>query len=355
MIEKLKELAEHVRSKKAEATNEESTKTAFIIPFFEILGYAVKDPSEFKPEYDASVGNKKDKRVDYSIRRNGETILIIEAKHHKENLDNHVAQLFYYYAATPAKFALLTNGIEYRFYADLDKKHVMDLKPFFVFDILDFDEQDASVLKNFRKNSFDIFKLGNIAEEMKYANQTKRIIKAIVDMPDDDFIRYVLSSIHKGKKTQQLVDKLRPIVKKSIDLVIDEKVNNRVEKAIEIMKKPPEPIEPETPISSVTTIISEINTTKEELEAFFNVKYILRNIIPWDKLHYRDAKNYFSILYDNKNYKWICRLRVEKTNKYIILPDGTPSGKSYPLDGLNGIFAYADELIESAKRFVDEQ
>ena len=58
---------------------------------------------------------------------------------------------------------------------------------------------------------------------------------------------------------------------------------------------------------------------------------------------------------DNKNYKWICRLRVEKANKYIILPDGTPSGKSYPIKNLNDIFAFGDEIIESAKRFTHEE
>jgi hypothetical protein len=44
-------------------------------------------------------------------------------------------------------------------------------------------------------------------------------------------------------------------------------------------------------------------------------------------------------------------LRVEKANKYIILPNGTPHGKSCPWNGINGVFDYADKIIESAKRF----
>lgn len=227
----------------------------------------------------------------------------------------------------------------------------MDKQPFFTFNLFDFGEQDVKVLKYFRKNSFDTLILSNLAEEMRYKSQSRQTIKNIIECPDDDFIRYVLSLIHEGKKTQQLVDRLRPIIKSSIDTVIDEMVKEKIEQALANLKEVAN-----NPISSDDDpVANEIKTTKEELEAFFNIKYILRNTVPWDKLHYRDAKSYFSILYDNKNYKWICRLRVEKTNKYIIFPDGTPSGKSYPIEDLNDIFAFGDEIIESAKRFVEEQ
>ena len=350
MMEEFKAFADTLKSREA-AKTEEATKTSYIMPFFELLGYNTKNPIEFVPEYDAEVGTRKGDKVDYCIIREDEPIIIVEAKHHKENLDNHFKQLYHYYATIHPKFAVLTNGVEYRFFTDTDKKNVMDTKPFFIFNALKFSEQDVATLKKFRKNSFDVFSLGNIAEEMKYANQIKYAIKGIIEEPNDDFIRYILSDIHKGKKTQQLVDKLRPIVKEAIGKVVDELITARLADIQERMKAE-EPVEPETPAEK--EIISQVNTTKEELEAFFNVKYILRNIVPWDKLHYRDAKHYFSILYDDKNYKWICRLRVEKANKYIILPDGTPHGKSCPLNGISGVFDYADEIIESAKRFTQE-
>lgn len=363
MIEKVDEFKRLAEVNIKYASTEEATKQHLILPFFSMLGYNIHNATEFVPEYDANVGSKKDAKVDYSVKRDGEPILIIEAKHHKENLDNHISQLFHYYAATTTKFAVLTNGVEYRFYADLDKQHVMDLKPFFTFNVFAYDEQDVEMLKYFRRNTFDVMVISNKAEELKYTNQIKLAIKKIIEEPDDDFIRYILTDIHKGKKTQQLIDKLRPIVVDSIRMIVDEIIKDRF---VEMMNKEKQVKETEPSVTETESntektqseaekeIINQINTTKEELEGFFNVKYILRNTIPWNKLHYRDAKNYFSILYDNKNYKWICRLRVEKANKYIIFPDGTSHGKSYPLDGLDGIFAYADEIIESAKRFIDE-
>ena len=350
MMEELMAFAQTLKDRDA-AKTEEATKTSYIMPFFDMLGYNTKSPVEFVPEYDAEVGTRKGDKVDYCIIRDGEPIIIVEAKHHKENLDNHFKQLYHYYATIHPKFAVLTNGVEYRFFTDIDNKNVMDTKPFFIFNALKFSEQDVNTLKKFRKNSFDVFSLGNVAEEMKYANQIKYAVKEIIEEPSDDFIRYILTDIHKGKKTQQLIDKLRPVVKGAIGKVVDELLATRLAEIQERMKQE-EPAEAKPAVEN--DVISQINTTKEELEAFFNIKYILRNTVPWDKLHYRDAKSYFSILYDNKNYKWICRLRVEKANKYIIFPDGTPSGKTYPIDDLNDIFAFGDEIIESAKRFTQE-
>ena len=73
-----------------------------------------------------------------------------------------------------------------------------------------------------------------------------------------------------------------------------------------------------------------------------------------NRIFYRDTASYFGILCDNKNYKWICRLRVETSTKYLILPDGTGSGKKCPISNINDIFNYENELIESAKRFIEE-
>lgn len=38
---------------------EEATKMSLIVPFFQLLGYDVFNPSEFCPEYTADVGIKK--------------------------------------------------------------------------------------------------------------------------------------------------------------------------------------------------------------------------------------------------------------------------------------------------------
>lgn len=68
----------------------------------------------------------------------------------------HDSQLFRYFGATSAKFAILTNGILYRFYTDLDEQNKMDSVPFFEFNLAEPRENQIVELAKFRKSSFDV-------------------------------------------------------------------------------------------------------------------------------------------------------------------------------------------------------
>lgn len=115
---KIKELGERVSELKNTIKTEEATKTSLIMPFFQTLGYDVFNPNEFTPEYIADVGIKKGEKVDYAIFLNEEISILIEAKAVTEKLEKHDSQLFRYFGTTKAKFAILTNGIIYKFYTD---------------------------------------------------------------------------------------------------------------------------------------------------------------------------------------------------------------------------------------------
>ena len=84
------------------------------------------------PEFRADVGVKPQERVDYALIRDGQPIILIEAKQANVPLSDrqHLTQLFRYWNATPVKIGILTNGIEYRFYGDTDNDNLMDAKPF---------------------------------------------------------------------------------------------------------------------------------------------------------------------------------------------------------------------------------
>jgi len=75
---------------------------------------------KFSPEYVADVGIKKGEKVDYAILLDKKPIILIEAKSVNEELVRHSSQLFRYFSATTAKFGILTNGLKYWFYTDLD-------------------------------------------------------------------------------------------------------------------------------------------------------------------------------------------------------------------------------------------
>lgn len=361
-VDQVKILSKRVDTLKNQIQTEEATKTSFIMPFFQLLGYDVFNPLEFVPEYTADVGIKKGEKVDYAILNDGEPVILVEAKWCGESLDKHGGQLFRYFGTTKAKFGILTNGFEYRFFTDLDEQNKMDQKPFFVFDITQIKEQDITELKKFHKASFDIDAVFSAAEDLKYSNQVKQLLKKQLEEPDDEFINYVLSEVYCGRKTQNIIYKFKPVIKKSLNQFVNDLMNDRITAALNksntVENTVNEDISTNTelePSNIITEDSSKIITTQEELDGFAIIKAILYKTIPVNKIYYRDTVSYFGILYDNKNYKWICRLKVEKAIKYIILPDGTNNGKKYPLATINSIFDYADEIIESAKRFVEDE
>ena len=60
--------------------------------------------------------------------------------------DDHASQLYRYFSVTEARIGVLTNGVLYRFYADLDEPNKMDAKPFLEFNMLDVQESLVSAL-----------------------------------------------------------------------------------------------------------------------------------------------------------------------------------------------------------------
>ena len=131
LLQIINQFSERVESLKDSISTEEATKTSLIMPFFQMLGYDVFNPLEFVPEYTADVGIKKGEKVDYAIVIDDKPLILVECKSCNENLDKHGSQLFRYFGTTDAKFGILTNGIIYRFFTDLENKNKMDDTPFF--------------------------------------------------------------------------------------------------------------------------------------------------------------------------------------------------------------------------------
>lgn len=112
----LNKLSTTIKQQKNNVTTEEATKNAFILPFLDILGYNIFNPTEVVPEFVADIGIKKGEKVDYAIMEDGDPILLIECKSCDKNLDKaHASQLYRYFSVTPARFGILTNGIQYSF------------------------------------------------------------------------------------------------------------------------------------------------------------------------------------------------------------------------------------------------
>ncbi|OAV65643.1 hypothetical protein Barb6_02814 [Bacteroidales bacterium Barb6] len=171
--DQLKSISERIEKLKDNLQTEEATKNALIMPFIQALGYDVFNPLEVVPEYTCDIGTKKGEKIDYAILKDGEAIILIECKHWKSDLTLHDNQLLRYFHVSKAKFGVLTNGIIYRFYTDLEAANKMDEKPFLEVDLTDIKGNQTEELKKFHKTYFDVETILSSASELKYTAKSK--------------------------------------------------------------------------------------------------------------------------------------------------------------------------------------
>lgn len=359
-VEQLKNLATRIDNLKDSITTEEATKTAIVMPFFQILGYDVFNPLEFSPEFTADVGIKKGEKVDYAILNDGAPIILIECKSITEKLTKHDSQLFRYFGTTPAKFGILTNGIEYKFYTDLEEPNKMDTIPFFTFNILELRDNYVQEIAKFRKESFDLENISSTASDLKYLNALKNYLSIQFDNPNEEFVKFLLHQIYDGLKTKNALEKFTPIITKGLKQIVNEKVNDKLNAALtstgegKVRVTLPDPNLAVEPIEEKNED-DGIITTPEELEAYSIVKVILKDAISPDRLFYRDNRSYFNIIIDNSIRKWIIRVFFDKNRNYVMLNDATTDKErtiidfNQPLDLIN----HSDKIVPLVAPYIE--
>jgi hypothetical protein len=346
--DQVKQLASRAETLLPEIQTEEATKNALIMPFIQTLGYDVFNPFEVTPEFVADLGIKKGEKVDYAILKDKHPIILIECKHHKEKLDPHNSQLFRYFHTTKAKFSLLSNGLDYRFYTDLVEPNKMDEKPFFEFRISDMKDNEIEELKKFHKSYFDVAIIFDTASELKYTSAIKALMAQELKAPSDNFTRHFVSQVYPNKITANVLTKFTEVVKKSGHQLINDIIGEKLKTAFdqEDIVKPVETTRIEATLPDPIEE-SKIITTEEEKEGFLIVKAIVRQKVDISRVFSRDTQSYFGILLDDNNRKPICRLHLNgKTKKYIELFDNERKGTSYEIKSIDSIYDYADKLIE---------
>ncbi len=81
------------------------------------------------------------------------------------------------------------------------------------------------------------------------------------------------------------------------------------------------------------------------------VKTILRQKIDKNRISYRDAQSYFSIILDNNNRKPICRLYFNTTQKSISTFDENKKEVKTKIDSLDDIFNFSDEFNKIVENY----
>ncbi len=352
MLEKLTTLAEKIAKNKPLVKNEAHTRAEFVKPFLQILGY---DGIEvLVPEYNA--GFDKNDKADYAILSKGKPLAIVEIKHHSVDLDlkkpnsNPQGQLAGYFGACAkngCKFGILTNGLEYRFFADTQKPNIMDSTPFMLLNL-------ESEINNEQLEILEYFKCGNLQSKIKaIQNKAKKMLEqkaenalcatikdflsSEIQKPSDEFVGFVIDKKFGVKKTTPKIKEFRTHIIRACSELINDKADEII--ATKEAQN----------VQSQDSQDTSKELSDEENQAFYIVRGILlenpkanlNNIYPRGTAQ----ATYCAVLLDDNKYKWICRLYLKYATKYI----ETPQHKRLEIESLADIYKYKNELAESLK------
>ena len=204
----MKSISDQIKRQRKLMTSEQATINVAIQPFIRALGYDTNNLAEASPEYTADPRASGAERVDYAILRDGKPILLIEVKAAGKSLtDDFWRQLHDYFAALDVQFGILTNGLEFRFYTDLEKSNIMDRRPFMTIDMLDLDERLLAELTGFTKAEYDPARILASARKLKALEW----LHVEFTKPSDRLLDVFASRVYPGKANARVRREFRPI------------------------------------------------------------------------------------------------------------------------------------------------
>ena len=232
---KVQKLAADVQRKVAghNIKNEAMTKQSLIVPFIDdVLGYKPSEPDEVVTEFTADIGTKQGEKVDYALMHDGSPRILIECKKVGSLLgQTELSQLMRYFTVTDARFGILTDGLVYQFYSDLEKPNVMDKQPFLTFDVRDLDAQDVEtieILKALSKDEFDIDKALTAARHAEYLHSIKQVLQEELSEPSERFLAFMRHGVDADGQSHLIQNEIDSLIRHVCKNFIDEELSGRI-------------------------------------------------------------------------------------------------------------------------------
>ena len=343
LASRLTELAKKTQQHREVLLTEQAAKTALVMPFINLLGYDVFNPSEVVPEYTADVGTKKGEKVDYAICIDGKPSILVECKPSTGDLTmNHASQLFRYFSVTDARLAILTNGVIYKFFSDIDQPNKMDAQPFFTLSLDAIRKSDVRVLESFTRTGFDIDAIVKEASNLKLESLVRKELESEMGVASEEFARMIARRVYSGQVTSQVKDNFTRLIANAFAAIVRDHVNDRLTSALNATAVN----EPEGgPVASV----EEVVTTEEEVSGFRIVQAIASKLVDPKRIFIRDAKSYCAVLLDDNNRKSLVRLHFNGiTTKYVGTFDGQAETRNL-IGDLTDIYKLSGQIAARIK------
>ena len=354
LADRIREVSGRIAKRLDSVKTEEATKTALVMPFItHVLGFNVFDPDEVVPEFTADVGTKKGEKVDYAIFANGSPIMLFECKHYGVDLSKEPAsQLYRYFSVTASRLGVLTDGVIYRFFSDIDEPNKMDQRPFLELNMLDAESIDADELKRFTKPAFDLDKILDTSKDLKYTREVLRLLAAEWANPSEALVRHFASQVYDGVKTKAVVEQFERATRKAMHQFLTRRISDRLKSALSTADEE-EARTAEENAQPTEMPESDIVTTEEELRGYYAVTAMLAPDVTADRVILRDSKSRCSIVLDHSK-QTICRLYFNSPQKKLGLLEPEGKEEKVVIEEVNDIFAHAARIRATARRYLDK-
>ncbi|MEL7473784.1 MAG: type I restriction endonuclease [Planctomycetota bacterium] len=351
LLDRFRKLGERAVQLLSHVETEEATKTALVLPFLQELGYDIFNPAEVIPEFTADVGIKKGEKVDYAVCRDGSPVLLIECKPHGARLERYSSQLYRYFSVTKARVAILTDGIDYRFFSDLAEPNKLDEDPFLSLNIVNPKPTAVEQVTRLAKSTFDLDAILAAAEDLQYIAKIRAKFTKELDEPSEALTRHFVDDIYAGRFTQQAIERFRKVVKTALRSHVAEAVDSRLRKALEATQEAE--AQKDDAQQDGDSSEQDVQTTAEELEGLYAVKAILNGIVEPTRIVPRDVRSYFGINLDDNNRRPICRLWFNGKKKYVGVFDAKKTETRLPVTIPSDLFTHAEAIRDSARHVVE--
>lgn len=300
-------------------SNEAQTRKFLIEPFFEMLNYV---SSDLIPEYNADFGERISQKIDYAILLNKKDTILIEAKKYNSRLtDKEAGQLNGYFNTTKnSRIAILTNGIEYKFYSDILESNLIDSKPFFVFNLINYTESDIEKLLRFDKRFISVKEVINTAQELVFIEDFESALFKELSLPSKDLLKL----IHRNMTFKTKFNEESQL--KMINLINSSLLKSLYDKKV---------------IQEASSNSLGVITTETEIQAYHTIRTLLiqNKKIPNERISYKDFKSFFNINIDDNSKKVICKIVFNDSKLKL-----TIDNNEYILEHIDELLKYKNEL-----------
>ncbi len=204
--------AKNIRTLQKYLRSRDTVRQSLVVPFFKILGWDVYNPGEFMAGFPVESPHGKTLTADFAVLRNETPVIIVQTYFGTEEPAEEQATLAALFRLVPGdKVAVLTNGVDWKFFADGAEPGVMDSSPYLVLNLGEKTRaEDLAPLDAYHKEVFD---LATILAPIRLTIYEKKIADYFVaqrtpSTADRELIDFIIRRVYGGEPSPQTHEKL---------------------------------------------------------------------------------------------------------------------------------------------------